>query len=148
MKRKPDQDIDSTRNQKSMLIAGLFKLMSDEKTRVICNTIFLAGGSSSETLRAELKLTKKQYYSRITRLVKAGLVKRQKGKYYVSAFGKVIFDSHSLLGTAIKNYWKLKAIDSLGVANDIKMPKEQREKIIEGLIDNPQLKDISLSTNF
>ena len=148
MKRKPDQDIDSTRNQKSMLIAGLFKLKSDEKTRVICNTIFLAGGSSSVTLRAELKLTKKQYYSRITRLVKAGLVKRQKGKYYVSAFGKVIFDSHSLLGTAIKNYWKLKAIDYLGVANDSKMPKEQREKIIEGLIDNPQLKDISLSTKF
>jgi hypothetical protein len=53
-----------------------------------------------------------------------------------------------LLGTAIKNYWKLKAIDSLGVANDSKMPKEQRNKIIEELIDNRQLKDISLSTRF
>ena len=26
----------------------------------------------------------------------------------------------------VNNYWKLKAIDSLGVANDDKMPREER----------------------
>jgi len=146
-KRKRDDDVD-TRNPNSKFIAGVIKLISDDKTRLIFNTIFLASGDSSETLRTELKLTRKQYYSRISRLIKASLVKRQKGKYFVTAFGRVIFDSHRLLGTAIKNYWKLKAIDSLGVANDSKMPKEQRNKIIEELIGNRQLKDISLSTMF
>ena len=145
MKRKPDQDIDSTRNQKSMLIAGLFKLMSDEKTRVICNTIFLAGGSSSVTLRAELKLTKKQYYSRITRLVKAGLVKRQKGRYFLTSFGTVIYDAQRLLGNAVKNYWKLKALDSLGGADNDSMPEDERNKIIDQMITNRQIKEILLS---
>ncbi len=147
-KRKRDDDADITRNQNSKFVAGIIKLIADDKTWLIFSTIFLASGDSSETLRTELKLTRKQYYSRISRLIKAGLVKRQKGKHFVTAFGRVIFDSQRLLGIAIKTYWKLKAIDSLGVANDSKMPKEQRNKIIEELIDNRQLKDISLSTKF
>ncbi|HET7148877.1 MAG TPA: hypothetical protein VFI73_10310 [Candidatus Nitrosopolaris sp.] len=147
-KRKSDDDVDIARNQNSKFIAGIIKLISDDKTRLIFNTIFLASGDTSETIRTELKLTRKQYYSRISRLLKAGLVKRKKGKYFVTAFGRVIFDSHRLLGNAIKNYWKLKAIDSLGVPNYSKMPKEQRIKIIEELIDNRQLKAIALSTKF
>ena len=143
-----NRDVDAGSKQKSECGADIIKLMSDDNSLFIFNTIFLASGDNSETLRTQLKLTKKQYYSRISRLTKAGLVKRQKGRYFVTAFGRVIFDSYRLLGTALKNYWKLKAIDSLGVANDSKMPKEQRNKIIEELIDNRQLKDISLSTKF
>jgi hypothetical protein len=147
-KRKRDDEVVKARYQNSKFIAGIIKRISDDKTWLIFNTIFLANGDSSETLRTGLKLTKKQYYSRISRLIKAGMVKRQKRKYFVTAFCTVIFDSRGLLGTAIKNYWKLKAIHSLGVADDSKMPKEQRNKIIEELIDNRQLKDISLSTKF
>jgi len=141
-------DVDSAKIQNSMFLAGVIKLLSDDKSLLIFCTIFLASGDSSETIRAELKLTRKQYYSRITRLIKAGLVKRQKGKYFLTAFGMVIYDSQKLLGTAIKNYWKLKAIDSLGVANDSKMPQEERKRIIEDLIVNRQIKDILLSRKF
>ena len=147
-KRRRNYDVDTARNQNSKFVAGVIKIISDDKTSLIFNTIFLESGDSSETLRTELKLTRKQLLFRISGLIKAGLVKRQRGKYFITAFGRVIFDSDRLLGTAIKNYWKLKAIDSLGVANDSKMPKEQRNKIIEELIDNRQLKDISLSTKF
>ena len=145
---KPKENVDSAKNQNSNFLAGVIKLISDDKSLLIFCTIFLASGDSSETIRAELKLTRKQYYSRISRLIKAGLVKRQKGKYFLTAFGKVIYDSQKLLGTAIKNYWKLKAIDSLGVANDSKMPQEERKRIIEDLIVNRQIKDILLSTKF
>ena len=143
---RPKETIDSAKNQNSKFLAGIIKLISDDKSLLIFCTIFLASGDSSETIRAELKLTRKQYYSRISRLIKAGLVKRQKGKYFVTAFGKVIYDSQKLLGTAVKNYWKLKAIDSLGVVNDNDMPKEERRRIIEELIGNRQIKDILLST--
>jgi len=143
---KPKETIDFAKNQNSKFLAGIIKLISDDKSLHIFCTIFLASGDSSETIRAELKLTRKQYYSRISRLIKAGLVKRQKGKYFVTAFGKVIYDSQKLLGTAVKNYWKLKAIDSLGVVNDNDMPKEERRRIIEELIGNRQIKDILLST--
>ena len=139
---------DAGRNQKLESLGNLMKLISDNKSLLIFKTIFLASGDSGENLRTQLNLTKKQYYSRISRLTKAGLVKRQKGRYFVTAFGRVIYDAQRLLGSAIKNYWKLKAIDSLGVANDDKMPTEERTKIIDLMIGNPQIKEILLSTNF
>jgi len=131
---------------KSECLAEFIRLISDEKSLLIFNTIFVASGDSSDILRTHLKL-RKQYYSRITRLVKAGLVKRQKSRYFLTAFGMVIYDTQRLLGNAIKNYWKLKAVDSIGVANNAIMPKEERDKIIDRMISNQQMKDISLSTN-
>ena len=143
-----NHDFDAGGKQKTESVVDVIKLMSDDKSLLIFNTIFLASGDNSESLRAQLKLTKKQYYSRISRLTKAGLVKRQKGRYFVTAFGRVIHDAQRLLGSAVKNYWKLKAIDSLGAANDDKMPTEERTKIIDLMIGNPQIKEILLSTNF
>ena len=139
---------DAGRNKKLESLGNLMKLISDNKSLLIFKTIFLASGDSGENLRTQLKLTKKQYYSRISRLTKAGLVNRQKGRYFVTAFGTVIYDAQRLLGSAVKNYWKLKAIDSLVVANDNKIPTEERTKIIDLMIGNPQIKEILLSTNF
>jgi DNA-binding transcriptional ArsR family regulator len=137
--------LDAARRKKnSESLAMVIKLLSEDKSLLIFKTIFLASGDSSENLRTQLKLTKKQYYSRISRLTKAGLVNRQKGRYFVTAFGRVIYDAQRLLGSALKNYWKLKAIDSLGMAND-EVPKEERMKIIELMIGNPQIKEILLS---
>jgi len=48
----------------------------------------------------------------------------------------------------VNNYWKLKAIDSLGVANDDKVPREERTKIIDLMMGNPQIKKILFPTNF
>ncbi len=137
---------DAGGKQNSESLAEVIKLISDDKSLLIFKTIFLASGDSSEILRTQLKLTRKQYYSRISRLTKAGLVKRQKGRYFVTAFGRVIYEAQRLLGSAVKNHWKLKAIDSLGVANDDKVPKEECKKIIDLLIGNPQIKEILLST--
>jgi len=131
----------SKKNSESLAV--VINLISEDKSLLIFKTIFLASGDSSVNLRTHLNLTKKQYYSRISRLTKAGLVKRQKGRYFVTAFGKVIYDAQRLLGSAVKNYWKLKALDSL-VAND-KVPKEERSKIIDLMISNPQIKEILLS---
>jgi len=131
----------SKKNSESLAV--VINLISEDKSLLIFKTIFLASGDSSENLRTHLNLTKKQYYSRISRLTKAGLVNRQKGRYFVTAFGKVIYDAQRLLGSAVKNYWKLKALDSLA-AND-KVPKEERSKIIDLMISNPQIKEILLS---
>ena len=136
---------DAMRSMKSECLAEFIKLISDDKSLLIFNTIFLASGYSSDILINQLKLTRKQYYSRITRLVKAGLVKRQKGRYFLTSFGTVIYDAQRLLGNAVKNYWKLKAIDSLGGATDDSIPKEERNKIIDKMINNQQIKEILLS---
>jgi hypothetical protein len=142
----PPKHDDSGRNMKSECLAEIIKLISEDKSLLIFNTIFVEGGDSSDILIKQLKLTRKQYYSRITRLVKAGLVKRQKGRYFLTSFGMVIYDAQRLLGNAVKNYWNLKAIDSLGVANkEDSMPKEERNKIIEQMISNQQIKEILVS---
>ncbi|HET7149023.1 MAG TPA: hypothetical protein VFI73_11045 [Candidatus Nitrosopolaris sp.] len=142
---------DAGRNQKIEFLGEVIKLISDNKSLLIFKTIFLAteeNGDSGENLRTQLKLTKKEYYSRISRLKKAGLVNRQKGRYFVTAFGRVIYGAQRLLGSAVNNYWKLKAIDSLGISTDDKVPPEERTKIIDLMIGNPQIKEILLSANF
>jgi predicted transcriptional regulator len=136
---------DAMRNMKSDCLAEFIKLISDDKSLLIFNTIFLASGDSSDILINQLKLTRKQFYSRITRLVKAGLVKRQKGRYSLTSFGMVIYDAQRLLGNAVKNYWKLKAIDSLGGATNDSIPEEERNKIIDKMINNREIKEILLS---
>jgi predicted transcriptional regulator len=137
---------DGGRKMKSECLAEFIKLISDDKSLLILNTIFVASGDSSDILIKQLKLTRKQYYSRITRLVKGGLVKRQKGRYFLTSVGMVIYGAQRLLGNAVKDYWKLKAIDSFGVANKIdSMPKEERNKIIDQMINNRQIKEILVS---
>jgi predicted transcriptional regulator len=40
-----------------------------------------------------MNLTTKQYYSRISGLLDAGLIKRHKGKYSLTMLGKVVYQS-------------------------------------------------------
>ena len=94
----------------------------------ILNTIFekkasnilksiASASTSSDILISKLRLTRKQYYSRMALLVQNGLVKRQRGRYLLTAFGKVVYNAQlnleSRIENALDNYWKLKAIDSL-----------------------------------
>ena len=89
------------------------------------------------------KLTRKQYYSRISTLISSGLVKRTNGKYLLTSLGKVADSVNSLIDQAINDHWKLKAIDALETKSGIL--NEEREKIVDMLIDNYELKGI-LST--
>jgi hypothetical protein len=97
--------------------------------------------SKSEILITKLNLTRKQYYSRMSVLLKAGLVKRYKGRYFLTTFGKVIYDARVTLETkiddAISNYWKLKAIDSLEMPSGV-----ETDKVISVLIDNEEIRSI------
>jgi hypothetical protein len=139
---KPDDESSFER------LAEIIQIISDDKSVLLLQTIFLASGETSEILRTRLKLGRKQYYSKMSRMSKAGLLKRQKGRYFVTAFGKVIYDAHRLLVSAVKNHWKLKAIDSLSVGNQDLVPKEERVKIIERMIGNQEIRQILLSPDF
>jgi hypothetical protein len=73
-------------------------------------------------------------------LIKIGLAKRSSGKYFLTAYGSVVYDAQKIIENAHANYWKLKAIDSLEVAQDERSVKE-RKKIIDTLIDDKDLKE-------
>jgi predicted transcriptional regulator len=98
--------------------------------------------SNSDLLKTHFKLTRKQYYTRMSLLIKAGLVKKEKGIYLVTALGKIIsraqLNLEAKFESAFDNYWKLKAIDSLESF-------EERNNIISALIDNEEIKSVLLN---
>lgn len=96
-------------------VSNILRAISDDKSIVLLNTIALASGNS-DILISSLKLTRKQYYSRISVLIKAELVKRQNGKYFLTSFGKMVYDFQAKVGHAVANYWKLKAVDSFEIS--------------------------------
>jgi predicted transcriptional regulator len=124
--------------QKSAILETIHDFKTSNMFKIIASK-----KSSSDILISQLKLTRKEYYTRMSRLTKAGLVKREKGKYLITAFGRVIYSAYLDLETkiesAIKDYWKLKAIDLMNVSST-----EENEDIISILVDNLEIKNILL----
>jgi hypothetical protein len=108
-------------------------ILSDSRTMNLFSGIAHTNHNGDIT---KLRLTRKQYYSRMSELIKSGLIHRKKGKYYLTTFGKIVFDAltHVQLKIeyAITNIWKLKAIDSLEAYQE--PSKEELEKIIDALL--------------
>jgi hypothetical protein len=99
---------------------------------------------NSQSLQT-LHLTKKQYYSRMHELTKNGLVKRNLGIYQLTAFGKVVYSSKLKIDAAFKNYWSLKAVDSIESTNKINL--EARKALVKELVKDNVIKDILLCEN-
>jgi hypothetical protein len=116
-------------------VQNILRVLSVDKSLALFEAI--AGGSSvSDVIRSRIDLTRKQYYSRMSALLKAGLIKRRNGSYSLSSFGRIVYDAHVIIGKALEDYWKLAAIDAVQHLPDI-----GRNKIIGVLIENPQIKE-------
>jgi predicted transcriptional regulator len=74
----------------------------------------------------------------------AGLVKRHKRKYSLTLLGKVVYDSQMMVGKALQDYWKLKAIESIEMSPSVALLKDDLSKLFETLIDNQQIKYIAM----
>jgi DNA-binding HxlR family transcriptional regulator len=115
----------------------------DETSLLIFKTIATANTSSSELLKKDFKLTAKQYYLRISRLMKAGLIKREKRRYFLTSLGKVVYEAESMIAIGLHYYWKLKAIDTLLLYHRFReLQPEEYNKIIDHLIENQKIKQI------
>src|SRR5207245_5016537 len=112
-------------------VSDTLSAISNDKSLVLFNTIALASGDSSIPI-SRLNLTRKQYYSRMSGLINVGLIRRKNGKYFLTSFGKVVYEAHELIGKAIQHLSKLKAIDSIESAE---FPTAERDKIIDTLIN-------------
>src|SRR5437016_10245869 len=119
-------------------VSGTLSAISDDKSLVLFNTIALASGDSS-ILISRLNLSRKQYYSRMSDLINVGLIRRKNGKYFLTSYGKVVYEAQELIGKAIQHLSKLKAIDSIESAE---FPASELSKVINTLITNKELKEI------
>jgi hypothetical protein len=120
-------------------IDDVLDTISDDKSLVLFNTIALSNSDGSDILISKLNLTRKQYYSRISKLVKVDLVVRRNRKYFLTSLGKIVYDAQKIIGNAVGDYWKLKAVDTLEITDQ--MPKEEYNEIINALIENEKLKE-------
>jgi hypothetical protein len=126
--------------QKITNVANILRSISDTMSLNLYKSIATSSGEKGEDLLAKTKITRKQYYSRLSNLTKAGLIKRKHGRYSLTAFGKVVYDSELAIENAFNVYWKLRAIDSIGISNEL--PEEEYSKIVDALIDNYKIKDM------
>jgi hypothetical protein len=127
-------------------ITSIIKKISDDKTLVLFNSIAVSSPNNERYIPLkEMNLSTKQYYSRISGLQDAGLIKRHKGKYSLTMLGHVVYDSQMLIGKTLAYYWKLKAIESIEMSSS-GLPNEEITQLINALIDNRQIKDILLKS--
>jgi predicted transcriptional regulator len=129
-------------------IFDILNALSDRGALSIFKIISVTKNTSvtSDSLMAKLKLTRKQYYSRTMHLMKAGLIYRMKGKFFLTSLGKVTYNFIIKFEDIINNYWKLKAIDSIQMSYANRyMSKEEFSKIVNDLIDDYEIRDILLS---
>jgi hypothetical protein len=124
-------------------ITDILKRIADDKALTLFNNIALTNEENFIPLKG-MQLSVKQYYSRISELMKAGLIKRSNGNYHLALLGKIVYDAYLGIGKALNYYWKLKAIESIQASAGDSLPREEVVKLIHTLIDNHQIKDILL----
>jgi hypothetical protein len=122
-------------------ITSVLKKISDDKTLVLFNSIAVSSETDRYIPIKQMNLSTKQYYSRISGLTDAGLVKKRKGKYFLTLLGKVVYEVQMIIGKTLSYSWKLKVIESIEVSTS-----EERTQLIDALIDNHQIKDIFMKS--
>ena len=120
-------------------VIDIFKSISDIKSLdMFCS---IANNSvESEVLKRTKGLSKKQFYLRTRRLLQVGLVKRSKGSFSLTNLGIVVFHAQLLIESGIKNYWKLKAVDSIQATREI--GEQQRSTLIKTILNDNTIENI------
>lgn len=108
----------------------------DPKTFEIL-TLVRQAAANSQFLLLKTELSKKTFYSRMAKLLKAGIISRKSGKYLLSSFGEVVYCCVDLIVTALKSYWRLNALDSLSI-----LPKSEYIKTTKILLGNQRIRTI------
>jgi hypothetical protein len=80
-------------------ITSILKKISDDRTLTLFNSNAVSDGDRYIPLR-DMNLTTKQYYSRVSGLIDAGLIRRHKGRISLTLLGKVVNDPQMMIGKA------------------------------------------------
>ena len=129
-----------TRTGTTPAVAAVIRAIADDKSLALFRIIARSNGIDSGSLKGEARLTRKQYYSKLSRMTRSGLVRRRRGKYILTTFGKVVYLAQTTVETGLENSSNLKAIDSIELSNEL--PKEEHQKVTDTLLDNEKLRDI------
>lgn len=139
---KGSHDINTTRKKDYTLLVNTLNAIDDDVSLILFNSIANASVGSRDFLKAKLNVSERQYYSRISQLIKTGLVGRSNRRFFLTSFGKIVYDAQKRIQIATEDRWKLEAIDSIEKSADSELPVEECTRIIDRLIKDHQIKDI------
>ena len=124
----------------SIDLSDIFKCISDDKSLILFNSVAHMN-EKSELLISKLDMTRKQFYARMERLTRQGLIMRKGGQYHLTTLGKIIYHLQNTIGKAAElNQWKLRTIDTLVGENC--MPSNELHILVDKLIENDELRTI------
>jgi hypothetical protein len=104
-------------------VARIFESLSDEQS-VILFTRIAAENANSVELRNKMTISRKQYYSRLARMIRVGLIKRRT-ENSSSQLLEGSYMNHRIMESANSSQLKLKVIDSIEGSEEL--PKEEEE---------------------
>ena len=120
-------------------VGDIINSISDNKSLDLFCTI-AKGSVESELLKETKALTRKQFYTRTSQLLHAGLIHRNKGSFSLTSLGIIVYHAQLIIEAGVNNYWKLKAIDSIESSGEI--VEQERVKIIKTILDDNTVQNI------
>lgn len=120
----------------SQSLTKVLSAIADAKSLLIFQSI-APGFVESDVLLEKTNLSRKQYYSRISAIIDAGLVTRKNKKHCLTSLGKIVYGLQITTQNALNNHWKLRAIDSFDGVSE-----RELEQVIENLIDDENLREL------
>jgi len=122
----------------------IVKMVTNENTLKILNQIIDYNNSNNNykdgnTLSiSKIGLTRKQFYTKLNELITSGIIKKEKGKYCLTTFGKIVYDLtfeyKRKLDSVIEDCWKFKALDLLDISDEF--TNDEKRKMMEHLFNH------------
>jgi hypothetical protein len=126
-------------NIEGISVGDIIQSISDSKSLDLFCSI-AKGNMESEELKETKGLSRKQFYTRTSQLLKQGLIQRNKGSFSLTSLGIIVYHAQLIIEAGVNNYWKLKAIDSIESSGEI--VEQERVKIIKTILDDNTVQTI------
>lgn len=115
-------------------LSSIFSVLSDSDSLKIIGTI----ASHHQDLKIGDFDTPKRYYSRLSKLKKATIIRKKGKSYALTSFGSILYNTIQTVKQAQGLQWKLEVVDAI----DENLPQTERTSIIESLIPNESMRNI------
>lgn len=117
-------------------MARILGMISDEISLTMLHMI-IDKEQTTNSLRNTLGLSRKEFYTRVLKLRRVGLIKRINSKYFITSLGRVVFEAQLKVDKAIGHISKLRVIDTL---ENSEIPRAEFAKLVHELIKDDHIK--------
>jgi hypothetical protein len=111
----------------------VLKVISDQITMDIVTAIS-NNVTNSDNIMQILDLTRKQYYTRCSRLLNLGIVGKQNGEMMLTSFGRLVYNAQLKIANAFSHSSQLTMIDA--IKSHSGLSEDQLKIIIDKLLDD------------